>query len=238
MTQGSRQTGQGTRRAASSRAQTSTRSQVAMPRNDKMMMQAKMALVAAREQNSAGALGEILAIYPQYVPELTEFSTALVATTSYEREALTSDVESIAVRARARAMAAVFPAHAATATQAAVQSAFASLRELRRARKLTPMAVAQRLGLGVDVLSDLEAGLIRVATIPERFVHALGEALNATAEQVNTLLHMQATALPAMLRSSEGSSKDTPEQQARDFGDAVRHSPNMSQDQKARWLDE
>lgn len=236
MTQGPKQTGQGTRRAATSRAQTSSRSQTAMPRNNEMMMQAKMALVAAREQNVAGALGQVLALYPQYVPELTEFSTALVATTSYEREALTPDVESIAMRARARAMAAVFATQAAP--QTAVQTVFASLKELRRARKLSPVAVAQRLGLGVDVLSDLEAGLIRVATIPDRFIRALGDALNATADQVNTILRVQATTLPALLRSSEGSSKATPEQHARDFSEAVRHSPNMSQDQKTHWLAE
>ena len=201
-----------------------------------MMMQAKMALVAAREQNVAGALGQVLAIYPQYVPELTEFSTALMATTSYEHESLTPDMESIAVRARARAMATVFVAQ--SAPQTAVQTAFASLKELRRARKLSPVTVAQRLGLGVDVLSDLEAGLIRVASIPDRFIRALGDALNATVDQVNTILHVQATALPALLRSSEGSSKATPEQHARDFDEAVRHSPNMSQDQKAQWLAE
>lgn len=236
MTQGPKQTGQGTRRAATQRAQTTTRTDGAMPRNTAMIMQAKMALVAAREQGTVGALGQVLATYPQYVSELTEFSTALVATTSYEHEALTPDVESVAMRARARALAAVFPVQ--TATQTAAQSAFASLKELRRARKLSPVAVAQRLGLGVDVLSDLEAGLIRVATIPERFVRALGEALNATTEQVNSILHMQATSLPALLRSTEGASKETPEQQARDFGEAVRHSPNMSQDQKSRWLND
>src|SRR5207302_205455 len=115
--------------------------QAAMPRTDNMIMQAKMALVAAREQNAAGALGQVLTTYPQYVPELTEFSTALMATSSYEREALTPDVVSIAERARTRALAAVFPAQAAP--QTAVQAAFASLRELRRARKLSPVAGAQ-----------------------------------------------------------------------------------------------
>ena len=83
--------------------------------------------VAAREQNAAGALGQVLTTYPQYVPELTEFSTALMATSSYEREALTPDVVSIAERARTRALAAVFPAQAAP--QTAVQAAFASLLE-------------------------------------------------------------------------------------------------------------
>lgn len=236
MRQGPKHSGQGTRRAATSRAQTTTRAQAAMPRNNEMLIQAKMALVAAREQHVAGALGQVLASYPQYVPELTEFSTALVATASYEREALTPDVEAIAARARVRALAAVFPEQATP--QMAMQPAFASLRELRRTRKLSPVAVAQRLGLGVDVVSDLEAGLIRVASIPERFVRALGEVLGTTAEQVSMVLRVQATALPALLRSSEGASKDAPEQQARDFGEAVRLSPNMSQDQKAHWLDE
>lgn len=210
-----------------------------------MMMQAKMAVVAAREQQGAGALASVLATYPQCVPELIEFNTALVATTSYEHEAPTPEVASIAARARTRALAAVFPArttHKQGVRAASVHAtATSSLRELRRSNRLALVTVAQRMGLGVDVLSDLESGLIRVATIPDRCIRALAEVLNSTAEQVAALLHMQATAMPSMpalQRSSEGASKAAPEQHARDFGAAVRYSPNMSPDEKARWLDE
>ena len=41
------------------------------------LMQAKMALVAARERNEPEAFSTILGIYPSYVPELTEFDAAL-----------------------------------------------------------------------------------------------------------------------------------------------------------------
>ena len=199
------------------------------------LMRAKLALVAASERDRQGALGRVLAEYPTLVPELAEFSAGLIATTSYDHEPPTPEVDALAERALMRAFAAVFPAQAATVSApAAVASA--SLQALRKARNLTPRALANRLGLGIDVLSGLEHGLIKVATIPERLVHALGEALGASAEQVHNILQVQGMSLPAMNRSSEGQSKHAAPQPELDFSQAVALSPNMTAEQKAAWL--
>jgi transcriptional regulator with XRE-family HTH domain len=205
----------------------------------KELMRAKMELVAARERGERGALVRLLTAHPAHAAELSDFSAALVATSGYEREELTAETERVAQRAFARAMASVFPAPAAPKPAAAVaQGAVASLKALRRARGLSQMDLARRLGLGPDVLSNLEAGLIRAASIPERFIHALGSALDATVDQVNRAIQVQAMALPALLRSSEGATKDAGEQPQQDFLDAVRFSPDMTAEQKARWLDD
>jgi transcriptional regulator with XRE-family HTH domain len=222
MAQTPRQQGQATRRVASRTAE------------GEALMRAKMELVAARERGEASALARLLAAYPAEVAELTEFSAALVATTGYERETPTPWTEGIAARARARALAAVFP-QVAPATVA--QQAYASLKALRKAKGLTPGAVAKRLGLGVDVLSGLEDGLIRVASIPPRFLRALSDALNATAEQISGALQTQAALVPALLRSTEGATKRAAAQPELDFSEAVRLSPNMSDEQKASWLE-
>src|SRR5690242_6131374 len=206
----------------------------------KALMGAKMELVAARERGERDALMRLLTAHPAYAVELSDFSAALVATSGYEREELTPESERIAQRAFARAMANVFPAQAVTKPAAAVaavaQGAAASLKALRRARGLSQMDLARTLGLGPDVLSNLEAGLIRAASIPERFVHALGAALDATVDQVNRAIQIQAMALPALLRSNEGATKHAGEQPQQDFLDAVRFSPDMTAEQKARWL--
>ncbi len=208
----------------------------------KELMRAKMELVAARERGERDTLVRLLTAHSVHAAELSDFSAALVATSGYEREELTPETERIAQRALARALANVFPAQApAKPTAAAVavaQGAAASLKVLRRARGLSQMDLARRLGLGPDVLSNLEAGLIRAASIPERFIHALGSALDATVDQVNRAIQLQAMALPALLRSSEGASKDAGEQPQQDFLDAVRFSPDMTTEQKARWLDD
>jgi transcriptional regulator with XRE-family HTH domain len=226
MTQGSRQAKQGTRRAGDR----------GVPAAE--LMRAKMELVAARERGEAGALTRMLQRYPGHAPALTEFGAALVATSSYDAEEPTPAIESIAARARARALAAVFPPARVSAAEAVGQRARASLKALRLARGLSLLAVAQRLGLGADVLSSLEAGLIRAASIPVRVQNALGEALGTGGEQVRLALQTQAALAPALLRSREGATLGGETQPELDFAEAVRLSTNMSEDEKARWLAE
>jgi len=195
------------------------------------LMGAKMELVAARERGERDALVRLLGAHPAHAAALSDFSAALVATSGYEREELTPETERIAQRAFARAMANVFPAQAAPKPAAAVavvaQGAAASLKALRRARGLSQMDLARKLGLGPDVLSNLEAGLIRAASIPERFVHALGAALDATVDQVNRAIQIQAMALPARGRRS-------PWRGRRRAGQCLR-SPASAPHARSRW---
>jgi transcriptional regulator with XRE-family HTH domain len=200
------------------------------------LMQAKMELVAARERNERGALGGILRTYPAYVPELAEFNAALIATNGYEREVLTPQTQSIAARALARAMVTVFPIQAALPAPGAIRGVVATLRELRKSRGFSQPALAERLGLGVDVLSSLEAGVVKVSSIPDRLIRALGEVLSSSFDQMTDLLQMQGTREPAWKRSTEGSGKGDREQLEKDFLELVRTSPMMSSEQKAFWL--
>src|SRR5215472_13884629 len=189
------------------------------------LMQAKMALVAAREQNEAEAFTGIVGSYPSYLPELTEFNAALIATSSYDLEIPTPQTESIAVRALSRAMMTVFPVQATLSTSSAIRGAVATLRELRRSRGLSLPVLADRLGLGVDVVSSLEAGMVKVASIPDRLIRALGDALSTSLDQVTDLLDKQVSTEPAWQRGKGGR-----EQPEIDFVELVRASPNMSSD--------
>jgi transcriptional regulator with XRE-family HTH domain len=201
------------------------------------LIRAKIALVAARDRGEAGALGHILGIYPAHAPELIEFDAALIATAGYEGEALTAETERVAERALARAWASVFPAQAPlTAPLAVAQGAIASLKALRKARGLTPRALGERVGLGVDVVSNLEAGLIRVASIPDRLFRALGEALGASVDQIHHAFEIQPMVEPALRRDRRGAGGTPAKQPTLDFGDAIRFSPNMTDTQKAEWL--
>jgi transcriptional regulator with XRE-family HTH domain len=203
------------------------------------LMQAKMALVAAREQNEAEAFTSIVGAYPSYLPELTEFNAALIATSSYDLEIPTPQTESIAVRALSRAMLTVFPVQTTLPASYAIRGAVATLRELRKSRGISLAALAERLGLGVDVVSSLEAGMVKVASIPDRLIRALGDALSTSLDQITEVLDKQIATEAALKRMrTEGSGKGDREQLERDFGELVRASPNMSPDQKALWLDD
>jgi hypothetical protein len=88
------------------------------------------------------------------------------------------------------------------------------------------------------VLSSLEAGVVKVSSIPDRLIRALGEALSSSFDQMTDVLQMQVTTEPAWKRSAEGSSKGDQKQLEKDFLELVRTSPNMSSEQKALWLDD
>lgn len=213
------------------------------------LMRAKMDLVAACGRGEPDALGHILATYPAHIPELIEFSVALRASSGYEHEALTAQSAAVAERALDRAMAAVFGGETPVAAPAAAprvvatvargaQGVVATLKQLRKARKLTPRALGDRVGLGVDVVTNLEHGLIRAASVPERLVKALADALGANLDQVTTALNAQPAIVPALQRARSGATKDAPQMEAMDFAEAVRISTNMTDEQKAQWLAE
>jgi phage head maturation protease len=224
-------------------AQKTTRKQVTVPGAEGpnargpdagAMMRLKMELVAAREeggtQGGRDALRRLVASHPALAAELTEFSAALVATSSYERVTPTAATQALAERARARAFAAVFDAPATAAT-AIAERVVTTVRALRKVRGLALTALARQLSVGVDVLSALEAGLIRGASIPERFVRALSEALSASVEVVHAALETPPVVRPALQRS-----RSSAEEEVRDFAEVVQLSPSMSPEQKARWL--
>ena len=169
--------------------------------------------------------------HPAEADALTEFDLGLLATASYtDAEASAPDVLEIAERARARAFAAVFGAQATTAAQPAL--AARSLKALRNARGLSLAALAAAVDLGLDVVSALEAGRIRLASIPQQLSEALGEALDATAEQIGAALAVNAA--PALRRGQPGASTAANKQV--DFTEAVMISQSMTPEQRARWL--
>jgi transcriptional regulator with XRE-family HTH domain len=182
----------------------------------------------------------VLAQHPTHVDELTTFYVALLATQGYEDAPLTPEIGAIAERASARAFASVFGAAAvqaapvaATATATAAQAP--TLKALRQAQRKSMREVARGLGLGVDVLSALEAGRIRASTVPERLLQRLSALLDTAAEQLRVMLAGPAQA-PALLRSRQGERRDGDAREEMPFDDAVRLSAEMSAEEKSAWL--
>jgi len=211
------------------------------------LTRAKLELVAAHEQGQADAIRVALTRYPAYADELTTFATALVATEADPwgdtLETVLADTQAVADAARSRAFAAVFGAAAVDAPVAVVAPAAAvatatptvSLKALWQKRGLTMSAVAQKLGLGLDVLSDLEAGRIRVASAPARLLAAFSDLLDATVDQITGA--MGAQRLAVNMRSKQGATIGDQTPQQIDFADAIRQSAEMTADQKSAWLD-
>jgi transcriptional regulator with XRE-family HTH domain len=198
-------------------------------KRDDVLTAAKLALVEAHERGDRDALMRALREHPIHADALTEFELSLLATSSYtDEEANAPDVLEVAELAREQAFAAVFGAPVSKVVAAR------SLKDLRAARKLSLSALAATLGLGLDVLSALESGRIRIASVPRRLSEALGEALDSTAEQISAALALNAA--PALRRGQPGASAAANKQV--DFADAVMVSQSMTPEQRARWLAE
>jgi transcriptional regulator with XRE-family HTH domain len=216
---------------------------------DDGLMQAKMELAAASEHGNKGILAAVLAQHPEHADELTAFYAALLATQGYEDAPLTPAMGAIAERASARAFASVFglaPSEqavpvAAVSTVSTVSTVAAgvaqapTLKALRQAQRKSLREVARGLGLGVDVLSALEAGRIRASTVPERLLQRMSALLDTAAGQLQVLLAGPAQA-PAFLRSRQGERKDGDAPEEMSFDDAVRLSAEMSAEEKSAWL--
>jgi transcriptional regulator with XRE-family HTH domain len=192
------------------------------------LTRAKLEMVAARERGE-DALRPLLAQHPTLAGKLIDFSAALAATSGYADVELTPETEAVALQARDHAFATVFEVATPVVAKA---PAFASLKALRQARKVSMPALAARLGLGVDIVSALEAGRIRAASAPERLLRSLGEMLDTTADQILALLGAQPAVSPA-LRRARG---DVADAEPLDFAEAVRLSPEMSEEAKSDWL--
>ncbi len=208
-------------------------SKIHAPKGAKTLTEAKLALVTAQEAGSPAPLAHALREHPAYADALTAFDLALMATTGDVADANAPDVLEAAQAARARAFQAVFHAQPALAAQ---PQAAISLKAMRQAQGQKISALAARLGLGVDVLSGLEAGRIRVASVPRRLCDSLAERLNATADQIIAAVTVEVA--PALRRGQPGGSSSSAANQQLDFRDAVLRSTSMTGEQQAHWLSE
>ncbi len=105
--------------------------------------------------------------------------------------------------------------------------------DLTRAFKtagVTKPQVARHMRLGVDVLNQIFEGRITLASIPELFFTRLANALQLAVEDVQQAVarSFDAPQKPAFRRG------DTPGH-IQDFADAIRHSANMTDAERAEW---
>lgn len=209
------------------------------------MRQMKMELVAAHERGESAALRQMAQRYPAQVEMLADFVAGLYATDLDEQEMalpITAEMETISMRARQRALGAVFGAASAPQKASALLSPLA---QARRATGISLVDLARRLALGTDVVQKLEQGRIAVASLPQKLTDRLAEALSMTSEQASNLLRAApgTQAQPALMRVVPRKGGKAAQQEAMSaepltFAEAVQHSPSMAAEQRAFWLEE
>jgi transcriptional regulator with XRE-family HTH domain len=207
------------------------------------MRQAKMDLAAAHAAGESALLREVAVRYPAQLEELADFVAGLYATDVDEQEAalpITADIEAATLRARQRALNAVFVTASAAQT---AQTPVRTLAQERKARGLSLMQLGQRLGLGIDVVQKLEQGRITVASLPQRLIDRLADALTLSKERVGEILQTAPgqSLQPALLRRrpvGRATPSESHSAQTQTFAEAVQRSPSMTDEQRAFWLEE
>jgi transcriptional regulator with XRE-family HTH domain len=207
------------------------------------LQQAKMELAAAHDAGEAMLLREVALRYPAQLETLTDFVAGLYATDVDEQEMalpVTADVEAVTLRARQRALSAVFSVSSAAASSAQAAS---TLAQVRKASGLSLVELAGRVALGVDVVKKLEQGRITAASVPQRLVDRLAETLAVSKEHIWSMLRSApgTSIQPALLRQRPVRKANQPESQPpqeQAFAEAVQLSLSMTAEQRTFWLEE
>lgn len=109
-----------------------------------------------------------------------------------------------------------------------------NLTDLRKARHMTVGRLARHLKLPVDLLARLERGKVRVATIPERLIERLADALQTATSVIQAaLLAPPPASTGARLNAEDGivEPEETVVSFARAFADSA-----PTDEERAAWL--
>jgi hypothetical protein len=118
-----------------------------------------------------------------------------------------------------------------------VAAPLVSLSEAAGRGNLRLKEVAERIGIGLPIVSKLEQRLLQFSTLPEALIRRLAETLELGTETVRDYLRQPPTLAAGAAYQYTG--KSAPQVAAQqDFAEAIRSCPGMSEADKQAWLAE
>lgn len=178
----------------------------------------QMELVAAAERRDQGAIRRAMQTNPRLSEAIASFVLALQFFND-PHDASSSVSDDVVERGLARGLARI--QHATSP----------NLSQVMKAAGKTKPQLAGALHLGSNVINLLTEGRIALTTIPRRFFAQLAEALQTTVDEVTRAVE-SSFAAPAFARDRLGK----PASEIHDFAQAIRNSPEMSDEDRAAWL--
>ncbi len=113
--------------------------------------------------------------------------------------------------------------------------AMTSLTDAARQQNLRLRDVAERVGVGMPIVSKLEQRLLRFTSLPETLIQKLAETLELGTETVRDYLRQPPTLAAGAAYQYTG--KTAPQVAGQeDFAEAIRSCPGMSDAHKQAWL--
>lgn len=180
----------------------------------------------ARAQGTYKPLKVWLAEYPQFADDLMQWALDVPVMEYAEKQPLsTADQEQVA-QIGSRFVAEM---------RARYETPVSSLLEVARQNGLNAASLAQRLGVGMPIIAKLQQRLIRFASIPDRLISEMADALKLNIHQVRAFLQQPPTLAAGAVYNYRADSAPQVSKQE-DFEEAVRACPDMSETQKTTWL--
>jgi transcriptional regulator with XRE-family HTH domain len=191
----------------------------------------QIALIEAYERGDDGSLVlDWLGRYPHLSDEIVTFMVALRVVDGPEPAPM-PEVDAAVTRGMALGMQRI---------QALALAAAPALREALANAGVTKQQLARQVGIAATVIDKFVQGKIALATVPQRFLARVAQALHADVAQVRQWAEASYALQPALLRAKGRAPGPEPVPAQESFADAVRAcSPkSMPAAQRDEWLRE
>lgn len=190
--------------------------------------------MASTEHPSREGLIEWIRRYPHYAKELAEFTTSWLVLETADVSTEDADIDEEALIARGMEVVHGLLNKNPPTDQEAEEKPITNLVEEAGAQGLTRVGFATALGLGSQVLSKLNRGMIRATSIPAELINRIAEVIHRRPSTVAAfLLRGPRLATGAEYRATR---RPTVADQ-QDFFEAVRDDTTIGDGDKAFWLD-
>jgi hypothetical protein len=207
---------------------------MAMMNNENTLVEKEslyMAWRRDREQATPRPLQRWIADYPEFTEDFVAWTTELPLLRAAEYRTPDPDDEARLARV-GRSVVAEMRAQYGMAHPPLV-----SLTDAARRRSLRLRDLAERLGIGMPIVSKLDQRLLQFATLPESLIRKLAETLELGTEAVRDYLRQPPTLAASAAYQYTGTTAPQVSAQ-QDFAEAIRACPGMSEAQKQAWLAE
>jgi transcriptional regulator with XRE-family HTH domain len=185
----------------------------------------KMAWVAAKEAGDRETQLRLLRENPVQQDELIEFIAGYHATGGSENVEQNEGLLPVTQRAIQSILERAFESH----------SAFSTLTELRKSRRLSKLKAAQGLRLSIDVWDKFENGAIELVSLSQQQMERLAQFFQVSIEQFGNLLNSSQAAVNLNRRQTgPGTQNAQHGPQKQSLAEAIARS-TMTKEEKELW---
>jgi hypothetical protein len=174
-------------------------------------------------------IGDYLARYPQFAEEIASY----IAYYHAFEEDLPGEMSSMPILSEQSQEAIHTALGRIVQSQTQSTDKIASLLERARELHLDISQLADKLGLGVDIVAKLERHAIDASTIPRRLVKLLAEVLQQPSQVIQAFFD-----ITSRRQLAEAQTRYRVDGQVQSFRDAIEESTQLAEECRSNWIEQ